>query len=134
MVGLSIPLPLFDRNRGGILAAHRKLDKAMDEQRAAENRLLAELAQNFQRLSAIHAEIATLRSDILPGARSAYEGATRGYQLGKFGILDVLDAQRTLFQARAQHLKALADYHRGSNDLERLIGGPLGGSTVSHKP
>lgn len=134
MVGLSIPLPLFDRNRGGILAAHRQLDRAMDEQRAAENRLLAELAQNFQRLSAIRAEIATLRNDILPGARSAYEGATKGYQLGKFGILDVLDAQRSLFQARSQHLKALADYHRGSNDLERLIGGPLDGSTASRKP
>ena len=97
----------------------------MDEQRAAENRLITELAQSFSRLSAIRNEIDTLRSAILPGARSAYDGATKGYQLGKFGFLDVLDAQRTLFQARSQHLRALADYHRGLSEIERLIGGSL---------
>ena len=129
MLGVSIPIPLFDRNRGGIVETHRRLDKAMDEQRAAEDRLLAEFSRGFQRLSGIRAEIETLRNSMLPGARSAYDGATKGYQLGKFGILDVLDAQRTLFQTRTQYLKALADYHRGSNEIERLIGGPLHGAT-----
>ena len=113
LLGISIPIPVFDRNRGGILEASRRLDKTMDEQRAAENRLITELAQSFSRLSAIRNEIDTLRSAILPGARSAYDGATKGYQLGKFGFLDVLDAQRTLFQARSQYLKALADYTAG---------------------
>lgn len=127
MLGISIPIPVFDQNRGGILEASRRLDKTMDEQRAAESRLLAELAQSFHRLGAIRSEIDTLRESILPGAHSAYDGATKGYQLGKFGFLDVLDAQRTLFQARSQYLKALADYHRGLSEIERLIGGPLGG-------
>ena len=135
MLGISIPLPLFDRNRGGILEAHRRLDKAGDEQRAAENRLLTALSQGFQRLGAIRSEVETLRADILPGASSAYVGAAKGYQLGKFGILDVLDAQRTLFQARTQYLKAVTDYHRGHNEIERLTGGPLGGTTpVTAKP
>lgn len=125
LVGISIPIPVFDRNRGGILEASRRLDKTMDEQRAAENRLVTELAQSFHRLSAIRNEIDTLRTAILPGAQSAYDGAAKGYQLGKFGFLDVLDAQRTLFQARSQHLRALADYHRGLSEIERLIGGPL---------
>lgn len=135
MLGISIPLPLFDRNSGGILEANRRLDKAGDEQRAAQNRLLTALAQGFQRLSAIRTEVETLRNDILPGAQSAYAGAATGYQLGKFGILDVLDAQRTLFQARTQYLKALTDYHRGHNEIERLTGGPLNGTTpVTGKP
>ncbi len=125
MVGISIPIPLFDRNRGGILEANRRLDKAGDEQRAAEIRLVNALSESFQRLSAIRNEIEVLRIDILPGATSAYAGATKGYQLGKFGILDVLDGQRTLFQARTQYLKALADYHRSYNEIERLIGGTL---------
>lgn len=125
IVGLSIPIPVFDQNRGGILEANRRLDRSIDEQRAAESRLLTELAQSFHRASAIRSELDMLRTSILPGARSAYDGVTKGYQLGKFGFLDVLDAQRTLFQARSQYLKALADYHRGLNEIERLIGGPL---------
>lgn len=125
MVGIAIPIPLFDRNRGGILEANRRLDKATDEQRAVEARLTTDLAQAYQRLAAIDTEIGILRASLLPGAQSAFDAATKGYQLGKFGFLDVLDAQRTLFQTRTQHLRALADYQRGVAEIERLIGGPL---------
>ena len=124
-IGISLPLPLFNRNRGGILEASRRLDKASDEQRAAEGRVLSELARVYQRLAAIDHEIETLRAILLPGAQSAFDAATKGYQLGKFGFLDVLDAQRTLFQTRTQNLRALADYQRGVSEIERLVGGPL---------
>ena len=40
--------------------------------------------------------VRTLRTDIVPGAQSAYAAATTGFENGKFGFLDVLDAQRTL--------------------------------------
>ncbi|HEX6828943.1 MAG TPA: TolC family protein [Burkholderiales bacterium] len=124
-LSISLPIPVFDRNDGGILEASRRLDKARDERRAAEGRMFTELARTYQRLAAIENEIEILRATLLPGAQSAFEAATRGYQLGKFGFLDVLDAQRTLFQARSQHLRAMADYQRGIAEIERLIGGPL---------
>lgn len=123
--GISLPLPFFDRNRGGILEASRRLDKASDEQRVAEGRVLTELARVYQRLASIDKEIGALRTILLPGAQSAFDAATKGYQLGKFGFLDVLDAQRTLFQTRTQYLRALADYQRGVSEIERLVGGPL---------
>ncbi len=125
MLGISVPLPIFDRNQGGILESNRRLDKAADEQQATESRLLAALAQTYQRLAAIDKEVGMLRVTLLPGAQSAFEAASKGYQLGRFGFLDVLDAQRTLFQARTQNLRALADHHRGIRELERLVGGPL---------
>jgi outer membrane protein, heavy metal efflux system len=126
-VGISVPIPLFDQNRGGVLEASRRLDQAEDERRAAEARQLAGLAQIYQRLTAIQNEIETLRTVLLPGAQSAFDAAAKGYQLGKFGFLDVLDAQRTLFQTRSQYLRALADYQRGLSEIERLAGGPLAG-------
>jgi outer membrane protein, heavy metal efflux system len=125
IVGISLPLPLFNRNQGGILEASRRLDKATDESRAAEGRVLTELARAYQRLAAIDHEIGTLRTILLPGAQTAFDAATKGYQLGKFGFLDVQDAQRTLFQTRTQNLRALADYQRGVSEIERLVGGPL---------
>jgi cobalt-zinc-cadmium efflux system outer membrane protein len=124
-VGISVPIPLFDQNRGGILEASRRLDQAEDERRAAEARQLAGLAQIYQRLTAIQNEIETLRTILLPGAQSAFDAASKGYQLGKFGFLDVLDAQRALFQTRSQYLRALADYQRGLSEIERLAGGPV---------
>ena len=130
MVGISIPIPVFDRNRGGILEASRRLDKAGDEQRAVGTRLTTELAQTYQRLAAVDKEIQIVRTTLLPGAQGAFDAAIQGYRLGKFGFLDVLDAQRTLFQARSQYLRALTDYQRGVGEIERLIGGPLDNPTV----
>ena len=94
--------------------------------RGSRSRLeLTELSRAYQRLAAIDKEIGTLRTILLPGAQSAFDASTRGYQLGKFGFLDVLDAQRTLFQTRTQYLRALADHQRGVSEIERLVGGPL---------
>jgi cobalt-zinc-cadmium efflux system outer membrane protein len=44
--------------------------------------------------------------------------------LGKFGLLEVLDAQRSLLQARTQYLQALSSAHRAAVDVERLLGEP----------
>jgi cobalt-zinc-cadmium efflux system outer membrane protein len=100
ILGLSIPLPLFDRNQGNVLAALRRADKARDELKAVENRLSAEVAEATARLSVAQSELTILRTDILPGALSAYEAASKRFELGKFSFLDVLDAQRTLFQQK----------------------------------
>ena len=66
-------------------------------------------------------EVATFESDILPGAQSAYEATRQGFELGKFGYLEALDAQRTLLQARAQHLRSVASVYRAASDLDRLL-------------
>lgn len=123
IIGVSIPIPLFDRNQGNLLEAIRRTDKARDELAATEFRLSSELAQNHERLATSRREVETLRQDIMPGARSAFDSTARGFELGKFNFLDVLDAQRTLFQARSQYLRALAEAHRSAASLERILGG-----------
>lgn len=121
-IGISIPIPLFDRNRGGILEATSLRYRAIDQKRAAEIRVTAEIANAEQRLAASRVQIETLRTRILPSAQSAFEATATGYQLGKFGFIDVIDAQRTLFQVRSQYLEALANYQRSVSEIERLVG------------
>lgn len=122
---ISMPLPIFDRNQGSVREALRRVDKARDEQSTIDTRLQSELGQTYERLKAIEMELTTLREELLPGAKSAFDAATTGYQLGKFGFLDALDAQRTLFRTNQQYVKAFAEYHRAIADLERLTGEPL---------
>lgn len=122
VAGMSIPLPLFNRNQGGVLESRRRLAKAERESSAAENRVRASLAETYQTLSTAVLEIDALKTTVIPGAQSAFEAASEGYRQGKFGYLDVLDAQRTLFEARGQYISALATYHKGLADLERAIG------------
>ncbi|CAN7654088.1 TolC family protein [Acidovorax sp. LjRoot129] len=127
LFGVSVPLPVFDRNQGNLLEALKLEDKARDELQGATVRLHSEVAQARERLSTINAEVQALQQDVLPGAKSAYDAATIGFENGKFNFLEVLDAQRTYFTAKSQYLKALGEAHRAAADIDRL----LGGSTVS---
>lgn len=124
IVGVSIPLPFFDRNQGNILEALRRTDKARDELAATETRLNSELAQAFEQLDVARQESSALQQEVLPGAQSAYDAATKGFEAGKFNFLEVLDAQRTLLQAKSQYLRALAEAHRAAAEVDRLVGIP----------
>jgi cobalt-zinc-cadmium efflux system outer membrane protein len=125
VVGGSIPLPLFDRNRGGIAEAESRVAKAYEERRAAEARATAMLTDAYRALSGAHAEVLMLREQVLPGSRQAFEAVSEGYRLGRFGYLEVLDAQRMLVTATARYASAAAEYHAAAADVERLIGEPL---------
>jgi cobalt-zinc-cadmium efflux system outer membrane protein len=122
ILGVSIPIPIFDRNQGNLLEALRRTDKAHDELSATEIRLSNELALAYERLNVARQEVASLQRDILPRAQSAYDAATKGFELGKFSFLEVLDAQRTSFQAKSQYLRALAEAHRSAAEIERILG------------
>lgn len=124
MIGVSIPLPLFDSNRGAQLEALRKHEAAQALAEAEEQRLRSEVLQTLDQLQARRGEVQVLQQEVLPGAQSAYEAASRGFELGKFNFLDVLDAQRTWLQARTQYLSALAQAHRAAAELERRLGAP----------
>jgi outer membrane protein, heavy metal efflux system len=123
--GVSVPLPLFNRNQGSIVEARHRLAKAEAERRAAEVRVTSALSDAYKALATAHAEAVSLKANVLPAAQSAFDGINEGYRLGKFGYLDVLDAQRTLFDARARYLQAVTDYHKAVAEVERLVGEPL---------
>ena len=122
MLVVSVPLPLFDTNRGAELEAVRRQDKARHESEAASLRLRTEAVQAHERLKASVAEADAVEREVLPGAQAAYDASTKGFALGKFGFLEVLDAQRTLLEARTRHLRAVAEAHRAAAELDRLLG------------
>jgi cobalt-zinc-cadmium efflux system outer membrane protein len=132
VLGLSVPIPLFDRNRGAITAAQIRLSQARSQERSALLEAKAALAAAWQEMSGAHGEAEALRGEILPAAKEALEAAEYGYQAGKFGILDVLDAQRTQVETRGRYLDALVSFHRATTEMERLLGREL--SSVKNDP
>ncbi|MHC4630513.1 MAG: TolC family protein [Planctomycetota bacterium] len=129
--GISIPLPISDRNQGGKLAASYELAKAREEQRAAHTRIQMELVKSYQLLSSAYTEATELDENVLQGAEGVFEASKTGYIRGKLDYLNVLDAQRTLFGAKARYIDTLASYHTAKADVERLIGRPIDSETVS---
>jgi len=120
--GLSVPLPLFDRNQGKLHEALQRTEQARAELAATTATIASELRTAHARLMTARSQARSLQDDHLPGARSASEAARKGYEYGKFGILDVFDAQRVLLQAQAHHLRVLADAHAAAADIDRILG------------
>lgn len=122
VIGVSIPLPLLDRNQGAIYEATKLADKAGDELEASRLRLGTELQQASSRLTVTTTSLATLQNTVLPAAQSAYEAAIKGFEAGKFGFLEVLDAQRSLLAARARYLNTLAAAYQAATAIDRIVG------------
>jgi cobalt-zinc-cadmium efflux system outer membrane protein len=122
VVGVSMPIPLFNRNQGNVLAASRRADQARDLRNAAELRLRTETRQALDLWQTANTEVRSFNQQILPAAQSAVDSATRGFEMGKFNFLDVLDAQRTLIAARTQYLAATAQATDAWVRIERIYG------------
>ncbi|WP_439870805.1 TolC family protein [Pseudomonas syringae] len=122
VVGLSMPLPLFDRNQGNVLAASRRADQSRDLRNAVELKLRTQTQSALDQWSTAAQEVESFNKVILPAAQSAVDTATRGFEMGKFGFLEVLDAQRTLISARSQYLESLATATEARVAIERIHG------------
>ena len=122
IVGVSIPLPLFDRNQGAVYEAGKRAQRADDDYQAARIRVLNELQLAASQLSVARTSLQSLQSTVLPAAQQAYEAATKGFEAGKFGFLDVIDAQRSLLQARSRYLTTLSSAFQAAAAIDRLLG------------
>lgn len=131
VAGLSMPLPVFDQNQGGIQAARLRALQDGRLEEAARVQIRTAVAEAFQFLDMAFVSVHTIREQILPNAELAFEAAEEAFRQGKIGALDLLDAERTLFDARRQLTDALTSYHLAVIAGERLIGAPLHGDDQS---
>ena len=122
VVGLSMPLPLFNRNQGNVLSASRRADQARDLRNAVELRLRIQTQTALDQWTTAWRDVESFNTVILPSAQNAVDTATRGFEMGKFGFLEVLDAQRTLIAARGQYLESLATATDARVTIERIYG------------
>lgn len=118
--GVAIPIPLFNRNRGGIIEASARLDQGQLEMRAEEIRLRALVATTRSSLRRSADEVASLRERVLPKAEQVYSAVNEGYLRGKFRLLDLLEARRSLASLRLRFVDAVVRLNLAKADMDRL--------------
>lgn len=131
VMGFSIPIQIFNRNQGAMREAHFNLAKAREQRQATISRIRSALAKSYQELSSGNSAALALRDDVLPGAKLAFDTANEGYREGKFSFLEVLDAQRVLFEVKSEFIDTLSAYHKAVADVERLIAGGINNSSMN---
>ncbi len=125
VAAIAVPIPIFDRNQGARRAAKFELERARRDAEAVRIALDAELTAAIQRLDAAGQDVTIANQEIVPSANAAFTAVEMGYREGKFGFLDVLDAQRALFDARSLLLASHEEYLLARTGLERLVGRTL---------
>lgn len=120
VLAISIPIPVFNNGRAAVAQATAEWTRA-----EAVRRVTAlDVEQAITDAEAEAANAATSASAASGPALAAAQEAARiariGYREGKFGQLDLLDAERTLAETRAAAIDALANYQNARARLERL--------------
>jgi cobalt-zinc-cadmium efflux system outer membrane protein len=122
LIGATIPVPLFDRNKGAISEATSRLRKAETMKTSVELDLKNSLIKAYSTYRTTRSEVEALRSKVVPANQTSFDAIEEGYRFGKYGYLDVLEAQRSLFHSRLQYLQVLTDWHIATIELERITG------------
>lgn len=120
--GLTVELPVFDRNTGNISAAEQKLFAAQARARVVRDEAGSRYQQIHRRVESARVRVSTYETQLLPSADRAYRALTQAWRDGGASSLDVLDAGRTLIDLRLEQQEALAEFH----DLLTLLEGETG--------
>ncbi|MET0270671.1 MAG: TolC family protein [Sphingomonas sp.] len=119
--GLSIPFPVFNNGKAAVAQARAQSDQAQAMQRAAALDVAQDIANAQTEVANAATSARNASGPVLAAAAEAARIARIGYREGKFGQLDLLDAERTLSQTRTATIDALATYHDSKARLERLV-------------
>jgi len=119
-LGVSVPLPLWDRRKGPIGEAKAALNSA--EAAATQQRLeiTAALESAYDQYQISNQQVLGMQAGSLTEAEAAVEAARAAYRFGERGILEVLDAQRVLQGVRSDLLESLYARQSALIDLEEL--------------
>jgi cobalt-zinc-cadmium efflux system outer membrane protein len=125
LVGVGLPLPLFDRNQGNIRAARARIAALEAERETLRRELLLEVRSSWRELSSAFSEAVELRETLLPAAENALTQTRRGYREGRSPLLNVLEGRQALYDIQEAELDALERVIHARAALERLIATPL---------
>ena len=120
-IGVSVPIPVWNRNQGNIMAAQAQVAEAVQEVGRVQNDLVERLATAYRDYAAARQRAERYRMAILPKARETYELSLKAFQGGQFEYLRVLEAQRSVAQATLEYVRAQGDAWRAASVISGLV-------------
>lgn len=120
VVGLSVPIPLFNNGGAAIGQARAERDQADARRRLAIQSTELAIANARADLARAAAIARAMGGPGLMAALEAVRIARTGYGAGKFDQIELLDAERTLAETRTAWIDALVSYHLAAARLKRL--------------
>ena len=122
VAGISLPIPIFDRNQGSVKALAARLEEVTYEWEQSLSEAEAELSAILKTLDRLHSSHDALDTLILPKATQAFESLRHAYENGRTPYSEFLEGKRKLIDVRSQHIDTHLQIRREAIALERLLG------------
>lgn len=120
-VGVSLALPLWDRRTGEQDASKARIARAAADLEQVAAEASASLAEARENADNARATLALLNDSELPLARSVADAATKSYEAGATGLLDLLDALDRLAEAESRRIEWLLASWDAAADLSTWL-------------
>lgn len=118
---IGLRIPLFNRNQGNIAAAGSELDIAEREARRVELMLRARMATVFNIYRSALDVATQYQAQVIPNAQQAYDMYFKNFRQMAAAYPQALIAQRTLFQVRADYVRALVDVWESAVQIQGFL-------------
>ncbi len=120
-VTVGVPLPLWNKNQGGIVQAQGQVAAAERAVQQMELDLQNRLGPVFERYSNASNQVRRYHEVIIPASRESYDLTRLSYEAGEVGFVSLLTAQRTFSQTRLNYLESLRELRTSAAQLEGFL-------------
>ncbi len=128
-VGIDLPIFFWQHQRGEVAEAKHRQAELTESLRDVSAQVGQDIRNAYATASTALRQVQFLRDQLVPSAEEQYKIASTSYALGGSSALEVIDAQRTLLDAKNQYTTALGALNDAVADLERAAGAPLDSTT-----
>jgi len=120
--GVTVPLPVFNQNQGGVARALAEQRVASSRATAVERQVGLEVQQAVNAVEINRERVAYIEREFLKNAREARDIILASYRLGSANLIDLLDAQRAFRDTLRTYNRALYEQRVSLIELGAAIG------------
>ncbi|HEX7773461.1 MAG TPA: TolC family protein [Pyrinomonadaceae bacterium] len=123
--GVSVGIPIFNRNQGNKAEAAALISQARTRREFLEQIIRSEVQSAYARYEAARSAAATFEQGVIGRSTENIRVIRAAYELGQLQITDLLSEQRRLLDSQREYTETLTEQYRALADLQAALGGPL---------
>lgn len=120
--GMSVDIPIFNRNQGEIASAVGEKAQAQRQREFLEATIKRDVALAYRRYRAAAEGLVLYATQIIPTSEKNVQAVRAAYNAGEFSVFDVVAEQRRLLESETAYNESLGDYYSALAELERALG------------
>lgn len=121
--GVSVGIPVFNRNQGNKAEAAALISQARTRRTFLEQLIRSEVQSAYARYEAARSAASTFEQGVIARSTENIRVIRAAYELGQFQITDLLSEQRRLLDSQREYTEALTEQYRALADLQAALGG-----------